>query len=65
MRKRKIYGEIVYERSDGIIHNPHGPAKIADGYKAYLLNGRWKNIVGPARIFQNGEVHYVIDSVFI
>ena len=56
--------EIRYFKKDTkIYHNPYGPAYIdKDGYIAYIINGKWHRLDGPARIWLNVEERYYING---
>lgn len=46
-------GDIHYY-AKGILHNENGPAFIGiDGYKEYLVNGKWHRIDGPAIVYSS------------
>ena len=52
-----------YKKGTSIYHNPYGPAYIIENvYKAYLIEGQWHRLDGPARIWINCKEEYCING---
>ena len=61
---KNIVGDIWYcKKNRKMYHNPYGSAIISkDGYKSYLINGKWHRIEGPAAILIDGTEQYWINN---
>jgi len=59
IKKIQYNDRIEYKNSNGLLHNPNGPAiEYNDGTKYYYINGEIHREDGPAIEYTDGEKYY-------
>ena len=62
----KFENIFYYKKDTHIYHNPYGPAIIfKDRYEAYIIDGKWHRLDGPARTWASGTEEYWINHKYL
>ena len=59
------YNDVKYKDKNGIVHNEEGPAWISESVSSYFIDGEYHREDGPARIWIDGVIEFVVKGKYI